>query len=173
MSGRKRWGIKKKERDDEWGLTLRVPYCRHAWSLEAGNHNVRQVRRERLHDSHLRLPNVASIGGGCDPEGNYINSPGGESWAWLKNWISGSERNKCTHKYLFWYWIVVHAKSLPLCPSLCNAMDCSLPDSSVHGILQTRIPEWVAVLSSRGSSWSRDGIRISSVFCIGRWVLYH
>ena len=39
------------------------------------------------------------------------------------------------------------------CPTLCNFMDCSLPGSSIHGILQTRIPEWVAMPSSRGSSW--------------------
>ena len=38
----------------------------------------------------------------------------------------------------------------------CNPMDCSLPGSSVHGILQARILEWVAMLSSRGSSWSRE-----------------
>ena len=37
------------------------------------------------------------------------------------------------------------AKSLQLCPTLCNPMDCSLPVSSVHGILQARILEWVAV----------------------------
>ena len=52
-------------------------------------------------------------------------------------------------------------------------MDCSLPDSSAHGILQARILEWVAVLSSRGSSWPRDQIYISCISCIGRWVLYH
>ena len=39
-----------------------------------------------------------------------------------------------------------------LCPALCDAMDCSLPGSSVHGILQARILEWVAMPSSRGSS---------------------
>ena len=33
-----------------------------------------------------------------------------------------------------------------LCPALCNPTDCSLPDSSVHGILQARILEWVAFL---------------------------
>ena len=38
-----------------------------------------------------------------------------------------------------------------LCPTLCNPMDCSLPNSSVHGILQARILEWVASPSSRGS----------------------
>ena len=46
----------------------------------------------------------------------------------------------------------MHAKSLQSCPSLCNPMDYSLPGSSVHGILQARILEWVAMPSSRGSS---------------------
>ena len=39
------------------------------------------------------------------------------------------------------------AKLLQLCPILCDPMDCSLPDSSVHGILQVRILEWVAMTS--------------------------
>ena len=41
------------------------------------------------------------------------------------------------------------AKSLQSCPTLCDPVDCSLPDSSVHGILQARIPEWVAIPFSR------------------------
>ena len=39
------------------------------------------------------------------------------------------------------------------CPTLCDPMDCRLPGSSVHGILQVTILEWVAVSFSRGSSW--------------------
>ena len=39
---------------------------------------------------------------------------------------------------------------------LCNPLDCSLPGPSIHGILQVRIQEWVAISSSRGSSWPRD-----------------
>ena len=42
------------------------------------------------------------------------------------------------------------------CPTLCEPMDCSPPDSSVHGILQARIMEWVVMPSSRGSSQPRD-----------------
>ena len=42
------------------------------------------------------------------------------------------------------------AKSLQSCPMLCQPMNCSPPGSSVHGILQARIFEWVAMISSRG-----------------------
>ena len=40
------------------------------------------------------------------------------------------------------------------CPTLCNPMDCSLPGSSVHGILQVRVLEWVSISFKKGSSWS-------------------
>ena len=43
-----------------------------------------------------------------------------------------------------------------LCLTLCDLMDCSSPGSSVHGIFQARILEWVAVSSSRGSSQPMD-----------------
>ena len=52
--------------------------------------------------------------------------------------------------------ICVHAKSLQLCLTLCDPVDCSLSDSSVCGILQARILEWVAVSFSRGSSQPRS-----------------
>ena len=42
------------------------------------------------------------------------------------------------------------------CPTLCNPMDCSPPGSSVHGILQARILEWVAISFPRGFSQSRE-----------------
>ena len=49
---------------------------------------------------------------------------------------------------------------------LCNPLDCSAPGSSVHGIFQLRIPEWVTVSSSRASFWPRDQIHISCISCI-------
>ena len=42
------------------------------------------------------------------------------------------------------------------CPTLCNHIDCILSGSSVHGILQVRIVEWVAIPFSKGSSRPRD-----------------
>ena len=43
----------------------------------------------------------------------------------------------------------MHVQSLQSRPSLCHPMDCRLPGSSVHGIFQARILEWVAIYSSR------------------------
>ena len=59
--------------------------------------------------------------------------------------------------------IPLHAKLLQSCPTLCDSMNCSLPGSSVHGILQARILEWVAVPFSRGASQLRDQIQVSCV----------
>jgi len=56
------------------------------------------------------------------------------------------------------------------CITVCNPVDCSPPGSSVHGISQTRILQWVAIPFSRGSPWPRDRTHVS---CIGRWILYH
>ena len=49
------------------------------------------------------------------------------------------------------------------CLTLCNPMDCSLPGSSVHGIPQARILEWVAISFSRGSSRPRDRTQVSHI----------
>ena len=71
-----------------------------------------------------------------------------------------------THMYL-----CMHAKSLQLCLTLCNPLDCSSPGSSIHGIIQTRVLEWIAMPSSRGSSQARDRTLVLYVSCIGRWVI--
>ena len=47
-------------------------------------------------------------------------------------------------------YMCVSAKSLQSCPTLCDPMDYSPPDSSVHGTLQARVLEWGAISSSRG-----------------------
>ena len=67
----------------------------------------------------------------------------------------------------------VCAKLLQLCPILCDHMDCSPPGSSVHGILQAKILEWVVIPFSRGSSHPRNWTFVSYVCCIDRQVLYH
>ena len=56
--------------------------------------------------------------------------------------------------------------------NLCNPMDCSLPGSSVHGLLKARILEWVAVPFSKGSSWPRDWTQVSCIVsrCFTIWT---
>ena len=88
----------------------------------------------------------------------------------------------------FWFSSVHEAGYLPfltrcMCAFVLNRfggvwlfadpMDCSPSGSSVHGIPQARILEWVAMLSSKGSSRPRDQTQVFFVFCIGRWLLYH
>ena len=65
------------------------------------------------------------------------------------------------------------AKSLQSSRTLCDPMDGSPPGSSVLGILQARILEWVAVPASRGSSRPGDQTCVSCIFCTGRCVLHH
>ena len=50
-----------------------------------------------------------------------------------------------------------------LCPTLCDPMDCSLSGSSVHGIFQARVLEWIAISFSRGSSRPRNRTRVSCI----------
>ena len=64
------------------------------------------------------------------------------------------------------------AKSLQSRPTLCNPVYCNPPGSSVHGILQARILEWVAVPSSQASTRPRDWTHISFIACIGRQIVY-
>ena len=55
------------------------------------------------------------------------------------------------------------------CSTLCDPMDCSLPGSSVHGISQARILEWVAISFSRGF-FLTQGSHLGLLHC--RWILY-
>ena len=59
------------------------------------------------------------------------------------------------------------------CFQLCNLKDCGPPVSSIHGVLQARVPEWAAISFSGGSSWPRHRTCLSFASCIGRQVLYN
>ena len=85
---------------------------------------------------------------------------------WIKNpWST------CWAQLLDSFWGCCSSCSVAkLCPTFCDYMDYSLPGSSVHGISQARILEWVAISFSKRSSLPRDWTPIS---WIGSWILYH
>ena len=104
------------------------------------------------HSFHMHLNYLGPILFPCSPKGmangcflHSLSSPaitaGGGSICWMVEIADG-----CVISY--WYG---------------NPMDCSLPGSSVHGILQARILEWVAVPFSRGSSQSRNRTQVSCI----------
>ena len=89
-------------------------------------------------------------------------------WACLPFLSAKTSRGSIINTWvLLWCFGCVHAQSHL---TLCNPMNCSPPGSSVHGILQARILEWVAMPSSRGSSRPGDRTYIS---CIVRQIPYH
>ena len=94
---------------------------------------------------------------------SYLKNPmeRGASWA---------EVHRVTVRHN-WSDLAQHSTALPArsCLTLWGPMDCSPSGSSVHGISQARILEWVAISFSRGSSQPRDWTCVS---CIGRQILY-
>ena len=69
----------------------------------------------------------------------------------------------CKTLYFLYICCVLNVLRHSVVSDTCNPIDCSLPGSSVHGILQARILDWVAIYFSRGSSWPRVQIHISCI----------
>ena len=91
----------------------------------------------------------------CPPPGD-LPDPGMESKSLTSPALAGRIfTTKCHQGSPFCFLLCMRARSLQLCPTLCNLVDCSSPGSSVHGILQVSILEWIAMPCSRGSSWPR------------------
>ena len=80
------------------------------------------------------------------------------------------------HGIMFWIWLIHISCVCPvsqLCPTFCDPIDCSSLGSSVHGTLQERILEWVAISFSMGTSQPRYWARVSGVSWTGRIILSH
>ena len=73
--------------------------------------------------------------------------------------MSVSRRNSMFFPWCLKFWVLI----AQLCLTLCNPIDCSPLGSSVHGVFQARILEWVAISFSRGSSWPRDQTQVSCI----------
>ena len=74
---------------------------------------------------------------------------------------------RCPFAFFFVFAVYLLCAALclvaQLCPTLCDPLGCSRPGSSVHGVLQARILEWVAMPSSRGSFQPRDQTQVSHI----------
>ena len=81
-----------------------------------------------------------------------------KSWTWLST--------------TFFFCLLPWSEVAQSRPTLCDPMDCGLPGSSVHGIFQARMLEWVAIYFSRGASWPRDQTWVSRMVdrCFTVWA---
>ena len=80
----------------------------------------------------------------------------GSSWPRVQTQVS------CIAGRFFAVWATSEVKSLNRV-WLCDPTDCTLPGSSVHGIFQAIVLEWIAISFSRGSSWPRDRTQVSCI----------
>ena len=93
---------------------------------------------------------------------NYMDR---KTWQVIVHGIAKSRTwpNDWTNIFLGSQYLYLRVKVSQSCLTLCDPMDCSLPGSSVCGILQARILEWAAVPFSRGSSQPRDRTQVSHI----------
>ena len=100
----------------------------------------------------------------------YINIHINIVWIYVCVWIY---IYMCVYIYVCMYiymcvcvCVCVCSEVAQSCLTPCDPMDCSPPGSSVHGIFQARVLEWIAISFSRGSSWPRGRTWVS---CITGW----
>ena len=123
--------------------------------------NTRKKQRPRLWSKYNM---TEGVGGGSTDQNELLSrenrqQPLGLEWLGMDRPNSESSKPKEPKRLYMMRCTQLFQSSL----FLCDSTDCSLSDSFVHGILQARILEWVAMLSSRGSSWPRDLTQVSYV----------
>ena len=132
----------------------------HGYCLKKKKDRVRRNIKWLLRTKPLNSCGAGSGSGGCTIQPLPLCSPFASA-AVQKGWAELCACVLCMLSFFSCVWLFVTVWTI------------APPGSSVHGILQARILEWVAMPSSRGSSQPRDRTSISYVSCIGRWVLYH
>ena len=109
----------------------------------------------------------------CSPQGSSVH---GVLQARILEWVAIAFPIKSEQaifkNQLFPQWVAAAAKSLHTCLTLCDPIDGSPPGSSVPGIPQARILEWVAISFFRGSSRPRDRTQVSQIAgrCFTVWA---
>ena len=145
-----------------WEVNVRSSLPVAQWSLREANgpvHLLDQVETASPWLPLLLLGELCHLGGGGHSQGTL-----------KEDLCNNTAHKRCTpslsltrwlyHVGMIWCGGGLVTKS---CPALCDAADCSLPGSSVHGILQARILEWVAISFSRGSSRPRNRTRVTCI----------
>ena len=133
--------------------------CHTEWNKSEGEKQTVYINTYTWNlERWYRWPYLQSRNRDTDTGNKHIDANGRRVW-WM-NWEIGTD---------------IYTQLMYACrhPTLWDPTDCSPSGSSVHGILQARTLEWVAVPSSRGSSQLRGRSSISCISCFGRRVLYY
>ena len=144
-----------------------------AWWAAAHGVAKSRTRLSELH-FHFSLSCIGE-GNGNPLQCSCLENPRDRGAWWAA--VYGVAQSRTWLKWLSSRFVSSHAPKLHVALSriwlFCSPIDCSLPGSSVHWILQANILELIASSSSRGSSWPSDQTCVSCVSCTGKRVLYH
>ena len=129
-----------------WIMSL-LPFSSHG---NTGSNSTHSLLWSGLHSEQLKLGT-----------GNLVHS----------TWSSQVHTHPWSHCSLI-YMFESESGVVQSYPTLCDPLDCSPPGSSIHGILQARILEWVAISFSRGSSQPSDWTQVSHIAgrCFNLWA---
>ena len=136
-----------------------------SWGHKRVGHNLGTKQQPQSHHL-LSISTTTTITPGLYPYPSFMLAKVASGMQFLNSDSATWEGDLGLDRFL----ACMHAKSFQSCSTLCGPMDCSPPGFSVHGILQARIPEWVVISFSRGSSQPRDRTQVSYT---GRQVFYH
>ena len=136
-----------------WGSWLEMKYCiintQEYCFLFRSRH--RRSRELHVHSGEVTGGTPSHPGQAHDPYGRPVQ----QSW-----WVTVGATGRREQHHINKRHACLAAQS---CPTLCNSFACSPPASSVHGIFQARILEWVAISYLRGSFWPRDQTQVSCI----------
>ena len=149
-----------------WAPVHGVKRVRHDWSHLAQHSKFYKVKKKRKTESLASILSrgICIFGSG----GDLLIGFQVHGWSLIGcngtiKWSGDNFKKKRKGK-----WIM----DTQSCPTLCDTMDYSLPGSSILGIFQARVLEWVAISFSRESSWSSDQTWVSCIVgrCFTIWA---
>ena len=142
------------------------------------NKQLKQFHTQQINVERISVLTTLCWEQGISPEipTKFFLYPSGQHriiYVSLKDSLWSRKQDQANQGFVFIKPIHVLAKLPHSCLTYWDPMDCNLPSSSILGIFQARILDWVAMPFSRGSSQPRDWSCISCVSCLDRWAHYH
>ena len=138
-------------------------------SIQVGGYKSRGKSQPASHAAHTHVWPQGAIKSTLLGNWNRLQP---SALIWTRGWTGPGTSSAAPWMLDYCHPVLFCCLVAQLCLNLFDSMDCSLPGSSVHGIIQAKILEWVAISFARGSSQPRDRIQVSCIAgrCFNLWA---